>query len=108
MIDIQGFQAISCYIKGFLKKKESAPEVEKPKPKKIKKVYSIRDVVKYHYRSRVEKENPLKPSDKDFLGGYQKAVTAVMEGMSKDELEEANEIAELWNKEGCPSELQLK
>ena len=102
-----GSQAIGRYIKGCIKK-ESIPEVEEPKPKKVKKIYNIRDVIKQHYRSLVVDEIPFKSTDKEFLGHFQRAVTTVLNQMSDEELEEAEKILELWNKEGGPSELQLK
>jgi len=100
-------QAIHRYIKGRIKK-ESATKVEKPKPKKLKKIYTIRDVIKHHYRSRVMEEIPFKPTDRGYLGSYQKAVTKVLNNMSEKDLEEAENIQESWNKEGGPSEIQLK
>ena len=100
-------QAIHRYIKGRIKK-ESATKVEKPKPKKLKKIYTIRDIIKHHYRSRVMEEIPFKPTDRGYLGSYQKAVTKVLNNMSEKDLEEAENIQESWNKEGGPSEIQLK
>ena len=106
-------QAITRYIKGIVKK-DTAPVAEepkpKPKPKKVKKVYTIRDIIKQHYRTLVDNEIPFKSTDKDFryLGSFQKAVTTVLNKMSEEELEEAENLVELWNREGGPSDLQLK
>jgi len=102
-----GLQAISRFIKRCVKK-ASEPEVEQPKPKKVKKIYTIRDVIKQHYRSRVEEEIPFKSNDKEYLGSYQKAVSTVLNNMTEEDLEEAEDILELWNKEGGPSDIQLK
>jgi hypothetical protein len=100
-------QAVTRYIKGILKK-EAGPEVEETKPKKVKMEYTVRDVVKQHYRSRVEREIPFKSTDKEYLGSYQRAVTAVLNKMTDEDLEEAEKVLDLWNKQGGPSELQLK
>lgn len=100
-------QAIGRYLKGCLKK-ASASEVEGPKPKKIKQVYTIRDVIKQHYKSLVEDEIPFESTDKKYLGSFQKAVTTVLNKMSEEELEDAENILKTWNKEGGPSDLQLK
>jgi hypothetical protein len=87
---------------------ESAPQVEKPKPKKVKSFYTIRDVIKHQYKSLVDKEIPFKSTDKEYLGSYQKAVTSVLNKMSEEDLEEAENLVESWNQEGGPSDLQLK
>jgi hypothetical protein len=78
------------------------------KPKKVKKIYTIRDVIKQQYQSRVNDEIPFKSTDKEYLGSYQRAVTAVLKNMDEEDLEEAEMILELWNKEGAPSDVQLK
>jgi hypothetical protein len=88
--------------------KETTVEVGDPKPTKIKQVYTIRDVVKQHYRERVEAKIPYKPTDKEYIGSYQRAVTTVVNNMSDEDVEEAEEIVELWNKRGAPAEVQLK
>jgi hypothetical protein len=102
-------QAISRYIKGLIKKESvSAGKAKPAKPKKVKRIYNIRDVIKQHYQNLVEKEIPFKSTDKGYLGSYQRAVTAVMNKMTEEELEEAENILESWNKEGGPSDVQLK
>jgi hypothetical protein len=40
-----------------------------------------------------------------YLGGYQRAVTAVLNRMDEEEIDK---VVELWNEEGGPSDLQLK
>lgn len=42
------------------------------------------------------------------MGSYQKAVTTVLEKMSEEDVEELEKVVELWNKEGGPSDVQLK
>lgn len=89
-------------------KKDGAQEEPAPKPKKIKKVYSIRDVIIYNHRDLIEAENPLKPGDTKYIGSYQRAVKKVQESMGEDELSELGKTADLWNKEGAPAEQVLK
>jgi len=78
------------------------------KPAKLKKVYTIRDVIKSIYQSRVDDEIPYKSTDKEYIGSYQRAVTAVLKNMSKKDLVEAEKILNLWNAEGPPPDVQLK
>jgi hypothetical protein len=46
--------------------------------------------------------------DKLYIGSYQRAVTTVHKNMNSNELEEAEKIAEMWNKQGAPVEVQRK
>jgi len=78
------------------------------KPIKIKQVYTIRDVIKQSYRALIEDEIPFKPTDKDYISSYQRAVTTVINNMSTTELEKVEETAEIWNKQGAPPQVQLK
>lgn len=89
-------------------KKEATADSGESKPKKIKQVYNIRDVIKQQHRDLVEKEIPYKSTDKEYLGSYQRAVTTVFQNMTESELEEAEKMVELWNKQGAPPEVQLK
>jgi hypothetical protein len=90
-------------------KKEDIPEEEdKSKPKNPKPIYNLRDVIKQIYSNRVQNENPYKPNDKAFVGNYQKAVTTVIEKLTEEELQEAEELVETWNEQGPPAEFQLK
>ena len=89
-------------------KKKSTDDVEGPKPKKIKEVYTLRDVIKQHYRELVEAEIPYKSTDKGYLGSYQRAVRTVLTNMDKEELDEVQNILDAWNEQGAPPEDQLK
>jgi hypothetical protein len=60
------------------------------------------------YKDIIKGEIPYKPSDKEYIGSYQRAITTVLESLSKKDLKEAENIADLWNKEGAPPEIQLK
>jgi hypothetical protein len=80
-----------------------------PKPSKIKKAYGIRDVIKQNHRDLIEQEIPYKPSEKGrYISKYQAAVTSVEEKMTEEERAKAQELAELWSKEGAPLDTQLK
>ena len=46
--------------------------------------------------------------DKKYIGQYQLAVSTVLGKMTKKDHKEAEEIADLWNKQGAPPDLQLK
>ena len=101
-------QTVTRYIKGLLAN-DKEPSVESdPKPKKIKQFYTIRDVIKEHYRELVEAEIPYKRGEKEYIGHYQRAVTSVLENMTDEEVEAAETILESWNKEGAPADVQLK
>jgi len=65
-------QAVSRYIKAFIKK-ESSKGDDDSKPSKLKLTYKIRDVIKKNYRERIEQEIPYKSSDKEYLSCYQSA-----------------------------------
>ena len=83
-------------------------ERETPKAAKNKLVYSIRDVIKQNFRARIEEEIPDKSTNKEYISGYQRAVTAVHRNMTDEELLEAERIVELWNAEGAPAGVKLK
>ena len=88
--------------------KESNKEGESSKRRKGKQTYKIRDVIKQLYRDRIEDEIPVKPTHKDYIGHYQRALTTVQTNLSGDELKEAEAMLEEWCKEGLPREVQLK
>lgn len=91
-----------------MNKKEGSKDVGDAKPRKIKQIYNVRDVVKQNYKDLVEAEIPEKSNEKGYIAKYQRAVTTVVDNMSESTLEEAKDIAEAWNKEGAPAEVQLK
>ena len=100
-------QAITRYFKRIVED-ESPDTAEDPKPKKIKQFYNLRDVVKQHYRDRVQAEIPFEPNHPDFISKYQRAVTTVLNNMTEEDLEEANDVLDTWNKLGAPAAVQLK
>jgi hypothetical protein len=105
--NILPIQAITRYIKTFVKKEGTAEDGD-PKPKKIKQVYNLRDVIKQNHRNLIEVEIPYESTHDKYIGSYQRAVTAVLEKMKKKDLKEAEKVVELWNAEGAPPEVKLK
>jgi hypothetical protein len=104
-------QAVRRYLTACNKKDlelEAAEAEAKAKPKKLKQMYTIRDVIKQNYRALVNDQIPYKPTDKGYLPSFQRAVTTVLKNMSDEELETAETMVEKWNTEGAPSEVQLK
>jgi hypothetical protein len=105
-------QTICRYFKGIINKesinKESSSDGGVPKPAKNKQVYSIRDVIKQKYQALIEDEIPYKSTDKQYISHYQRAVTNVHQNMTEGELEEAESIVELWNKNGALADVKLK
>jgi hypothetical protein len=89
-------------------KKESAEEGGDPKPTKIKQFYKIRDIVVQNHQDLVQAEIPHQKGTKEYLGCYQRAVTEVQKNLDEEQLEEAQNLVDLWNEQGAPSDLQLK
>lgn len=81
---------------------------DNPKPTKIKQMYTVRDVVKQQYRSLVDEEIPFIPQTREYLGRYQRAVTTVLERMEGGERRKLEELAQSWNEQGAPREVQIK
>ena len=87
---------------------EGTSKRDDTEPTKLKKIYSLRDVVKQVYRDLVEAEIPYRPTDPEYIGSYQRAVTTVIQNMAKRDIEEAEKIVESWNKRGPPLAVQRK
>jgi len=68
----------------------------------------IREVIQHIHKERIEQEIPVKPNDREFIGHYQRAVTTIHENLTGDQLKEAEDKLELWNKEGLPEDVRLK
>jgi hypothetical protein len=110
-LHLSSTKAISRYIKLSIEKetnKEPDDSTLKPKPRKAKQLYCIRDVIKQQHRELVEKEIGYETKDPKYLGSYQRAVTAVMDNMTEEDLEAAQQIADDWSEQGAPPEVQLK
>jgi hypothetical protein len=74
----------------------------------VKQVYAIRDVIKHKYRVLIDEQNPHQPNEREYLGSYQKALSKVQQDMTEKDLEDLQNIADLWNSEGAPSQMKLK
>jgi hypothetical protein len=110
-LHLSSTKAISRYIKLSIEKETNkGPDdsTSKPKPRKVKKLYCIRDVVKLHHGDLVAKEIGYKTDNPKYLANYQRAVTAVIDNMTEEDLEAAQQIANDWSEQGAPPEVQLK
>jgi hypothetical protein len=110
-LHLSSTKAISRYIKLSIQKetnKEPDNSTLKPKPRKVKKLYCVRDVVKLHHGDLVAKEIGYKTDNPKYLANYQRAVTAVIDNMTEEDLEAAQQIANDWSEQGAPPEVQLK
>lgn len=83
-------------------------KLDNTKPLKIKQEYTLRDVIKQNKRALIEAQIPCNPTDKEYIGHYQRAVTTVIRNMTNSELEKAEDIVGMWNKQGAPPDVQLK
>ena len=68
----------------------------------------MQDVIKQFHQELIMAEIPYKSTDKEYIGSYQRAVTTVQENLSEEDLEQAENMAQLWNEQGASSEVQLK
>ena len=78
------------------------------KPKKVKPIYTIRDVIKHHFRDLIDEEIPYQPGEPEYIARFQATATTVLNNLSEEGLAEAENILEKWNKGGAPSEVQIK
>lgn len=74
----------------------------------MKAVYTIRDVIKSLHPDLILAEIPYKSTDKEYIGSYQQALTKVVANLSEEDLEEAENMLEVWNEQGASPEVQLK
>jgi len=87
---------------------ESDNDDENPKPSKLKKTYTLRDVVKQVHHKQIEEAIPHKSTEKGYLGCYQRTLSTILNSLSNVELKEAENILDAWNKRGAPADVQLK
>ena len=78
------------------------------KPRKVKHTYTLRDVVKENHRSLIDSQIPYPPGEPEYIARFQAAVTTVLNNMTEEDLENAQNTVEQWNQEGAPSQVQLK
>src|SRR5271156_5442957 len=101
-------QAVRRHLTACIKKNseqeatQAQEKAAKAKPKKVKAIYTMRDVIKQNYRALVNAEIAYKPTDKEYLGSFQRAVTTVLKNLSEEELETVETVVEDWNTEGAP------
>ena len=98
-------------MKGCLKQAKNPAEdtvEEDAKPTKIKGAYTARDVIKQKYCSLVDGEIPFNPQMKEYLGCYQCTVTTVLGRLDSSEHKKVEELAQSWNEQGAPHEVQVK
>ena len=98
-------------MKGCLKQAKNPAEdavEEDAKPTKIKGAYTARDVIKQKYHLLVDGEIPFNPQMKEYLGCYQHAVTMVLGRLDSSECKTVEELAQSWNEQGAPREVQVK
>ena len=81
---------------------------EDVKPTKIKGAYTARDVIKQKYCSLVNGKITFNPQMKEYLGCYQCAVTTVLGRLDSSERKKVEELAQSWNEQGAPHEVQVK
>jgi hypothetical protein len=56
----------------------------------------------------MDEEIPFKPQTKEYLSQYQRAVTIVLNQMDGSERKKVEELAQSWNEQGAPCEVQYK
>ena len=78
------------------------------KPTKIKGAYTARDVIKPKYCLLIDNEILFNPQAKEYLGCYQCAVTMVLGRLDSSERKKVEELAQSWNEQGAPHEVQVK
>ena len=78
------------------------------KPIKIKGAYTARDVIKQKYCLLINGKIPFNPQTQEYLGCYQHAVTTVLGRLDGSEHQKLEELAQSWNKQGAPHEVQVK
>ena len=73
-------------------------------------MYKLRDIVNQIHSRRIKAELfPFKPNDGGpFVSRYQAALSKIIRELTEDELKEAEDLVETWNKQGPPPDFQLK
>jgi hypothetical protein len=72
--------------------------------------FTVRDVVKFSHKEQIREIISEKtedgPGSSDWLSHYPGALTAVVDGLTEDELAKAEDEARRWNEERPPKEVQ--
>lgn len=73
-----------------------------PKPPREKARYTIRDVAKVLHKEAIRAKVGMEhtPGTGDYLAQYPGALTSVMEDLTDEQIEEAEEMRDRWNVEG--------
>ena len=101
----------AIYIKGCLKQAKNPAEdtvEEDARPTNIKGAYTARDVIKQNDCLLVDGKILFNPQTKEYLGCYQRAVTMVLGRLDSSECKKVEELAQSWNEQGAPHEVQVK
>ena len=79
---------------------------------KYHKIYRLRDAVAVKYGDRVSalasRQSNAAPGTPAYLAAYPKAFTTTLEGLSKEEKQAIQKLADEWNEEGPPDEQKRK
>ncbi|KAF9230415.1 hypothetical protein BU15DRAFT_83657 [Melanogaster broomeanus] len=79
---------------------------------KYGKTYTARDVIKVQKKEEIqnliEVERKAKPGEREMIASYQWGVNQVMNGLTEEEVQEAERQAEEWRKAKPPPEVQAR
>jgi len=79
---------------------------------KYHKIYHLRDAVAVQYGDRVSelasRQSNAALGTPAYLAAYPEALTTALEGLSKEEKQGMQTLADEWNEEGPPSEQKRK
>jgi chromosomal replication initiation ATPase DnaA len=99
-------QKIQNWFRNNVTKKDVATKTKQVKVK----VSTARDVIKSTYKDRihqyVSEKTQANVGHKDWLSKYPAAVSRVMEELTDAQLQDAAQVAEEWNTNGVPRDMQ--
>lgn len=79
---------------------------------KVGKKFNVRDVVREDRKAEVQEWIKLQyeanPGEQEFIKHIQEGITAVMKGLTDEEVEEYQEMADDWNTREAPPEQKAK
>ncbi len=83
-----------------------------PGAQKFLKMFGTRDAVASLFSNRVSAETRKvsqdEPGSTSYLASYQTALTTIVQVLTEEEREEAEKLAEKWNREGAPAAQKKK
>ncbi|KAG1894986.1 uncharacterized protein F5891DRAFT_984571 [Suillus fuscotomentosus] len=72
--------------------------------------WTVQEIIKQERKAEVksiiEEQTGVKPGEKGMMKHYQRIVTEIMQGLTSDELQEAEATALAWSQEGPPADIQ--